>query len=475
MMRRCFLTVVSFVVALITLSSCLGDNDYTYYDDAAITDFSLGTLNRYYTVTASDGSDSTYKKTLSCSSYTFNIDQVNNKIWNADSLPKEIDATKVICSMSTKNSGSVYILNLTEDTLTYFSSSDSIDFSSPRKFVVYSTSGDAYRTYEVSVNVHQEDGDTCIWSQVTSGNSTLAGLTDMKALGDGEYLYLFANDGDETKLFTTSIDDGATWTEIDTDPALPVGSSKSTIMQNGVFFTYGDGEVLRSEDAVTWEVAGNADLKQLVGASTVNLYALSSDGNLVSSADEGASWTVETLDDEASLLPTEDISFACREMTTNTNTDKLVLIGNRSVDDYPNDSNAVVWSKVEEYSTGARSNSWNYVEFAPNNYYNRAPMAYNWQIVNYEDNNIKAICGKAKGLSTAEALDRVYHSGDDGVTWCNDSVMYIPEDLSSSLTEFAFVADGVDSVWIICGGTGQVWRGRINRVAWKKEQDYFIE
>ncbi len=467
---------MSVVLALATLSSCLGDDDdYTYYDDAAITSFSLGTLNRIYTTTASDGSDSTYTSTLSCSSYLFNIDQLNCKIWNADSLPKEVDATKVVCSMSTKNSGAVYLLNLTEDTLAYYSTSDSVDFTTPRKFVVYSTSGAVYRTYTVSVNVHQEEGDTCIWNQISSRNATIASLTDMKAIGDGEQMYLFANDGGETKLYVTSVNDGTTWTETATDPALPAGSSKSTIMQDGVFFTYGDGQVLRSEDAVTWEVTGNADLKQLVGASTVNLYALSSDGNLVSSADEGASWTVETLDDEASLLPTCDISFACHPLTTNSSTDKLVLIGNRDVDDYPNDSNAVVWSKVEEYSDGARSNAWNYVNFASNNYYNRAPNAYNWQIVNYEDNNIKAICGKAKGTSTAEPFDRIYHSADDGITWCNDSVMYMPEGFSSSETEFAFAADGAGCVWIICGGTGQVWKGRINRVLWKKDQEYFVE
>ena len=151
----------------------------------------------------------------------------------------------------------------------------------------------------------------------------------------------------------------------------------------------------------------------------------------------------------------------------------MVIIGNRSADLYPNDTTAVVWSKVDEYSDGARKNAWNYVEFSEDNK-SKAPRVTNWQTVNYDGNNIKAIAGNSiKG--SAKALSQVYHSGDDGITWLNDSIMSLPEDLSSSKTVFAMVADGVNSVVVICGGTGQVWKGRINRVAWREEQKYFKE
>ncbi len=162
-------------------------------------------------------------------------------------------------------------------------------------------------------------------------------------------------------------------------------------------------------------------------------------------------------------------------MTTNEDTDKLVLIGSRSSEDYPTDTIAMVWSKVEEYSAGARDNKWNYVDFDVDNIFHRPPVAYNWQIANYDENNIKAMCGKAKNASTAETFDRVYHSGDDGITWRNDSIMCLPEGLSCSETEFAFFADGVNSLWIVAGTSGQVWKGRMNRVAWREEDKYFLK
>ncbi len=468
------LSVVMAVLAVLT--SCLGSTEYTYYEDTAITSFALGTLNRYYTIEASDGSDSIIKRTLDCSGYVFDIDQYGGLIWNRDSLPIEIDASKVICTVTAKNSGSVLIKSMTSDSLAYYSATDSIDFTEPREFLAYSSSGMNYRSYTVSVNVHAEVGDTCIWTRMADADSAMADLEDMHGVSDGTTLYLFGSDGTNTRLFITTVTGSEAWTERAIAPALSPAAAKSMVLFGGTFYTLSEGQLLRSYDAQYWDVVAEADCRQLLGASSAHLYALSADGtSILCSGDEGQSWTEEALDDDGTLLPTEDISFACRPLTTNAYTDKIVLIGNRSSDDYPSDTTAVVWTKVDEYGTGARSNAWLYAGFGEDNLLNRAPRANNWQAINYDDNNIKAVCGKGKGQSTAVALDRVYHSGDDGITWLNDSIMSLPADLDRSTTVFAFVADKVDSVWLICGDTGQVWKGRINRVAWKKDQDYFFE
>ena len=46
------------------LASCLSDdndNNFVYYDDTAITSFSLGTVNQYLHTLSSEGEDSVYK------------------------------------------------------------------------------------------------------------------------------------------------------------------------------------------------------------------------------------------------------------------------------------------------------------------------------------------------------------------------------------------------------------------------------
>ncbi len=48
------LAIATFVMALTSLTSCLEaeEQEFIYYQDAAITSFSLGTLNRYIHATA---------------------------------------------------------------------------------------------------------------------------------------------------------------------------------------------------------------------------------------------------------------------------------------------------------------------------------------------------------------------------------------------------------------------------------------
>ena len=473
-MKKYLLSTASFILAITTLSSCLGEGDsYTYYNDAAITSFSLGTLNRYFHKQRANGTDSVYKRTLNCSSYDFYIDHNNGEIWNPDSLPLEIDASKVICTIATKNSGSVALKSLTSDSLSWYSSSDSIDFTQPREFYVYSSDGTASKKYTIHVNVHQEKADTCIWTRMLNSNSQIVALSEMKALSDGNSIYLFGNDGGSLSLLTTPIADGRVWTKESLSTTIEASALKSLLMKGGKFYTINDGSVIVSDNGTDWTTVATTDMKQLVAASTAHIYALSSGNKLMSSADDGATWTEESLDDDAALLPTEDIAFTCHKLKTNDNTDKLMIIGNRNATDFPDDNTAMVWTKVDEYSDGARKNAWNYVEFSSDNTW-KAPRVHNWQTVIYDENNIKAIAGNSLDGSK-KALSQIYQSGDDGITWLNDSVMSVPSDLSSSETAFTMVADGVNSVWIICGGTGQVWKGRINRVAWREEQKYFKE
>ena len=54
-MRKIFYMLAVFLSASVVLSSCLNsdETEATLYDDMAITSFTLGTLNRYTTITSS--------------------------------------------------------------------------------------------------------------------------------------------------------------------------------------------------------------------------------------------------------------------------------------------------------------------------------------------------------------------------------------------------------------------------------------
>ena len=151
------------LVAVTMLPSCLGDDDITVYDDVAITSFSLGTLNRYVKTTV-NGKDTTYKVSFAGSGYKMAIDQIGGRIFNADSLPVGTDVKHVVCTLSVRNSALISMKSMISDSLFTFSSTDSLDFSEPRTIRIFSTDGEHYRDYIVSVAARQYEAGTLLWT-----------------------------------------------------------------------------------------------------------------------------------------------------------------------------------------------------------------------------------------------------------------------------------------------------------------------
>lgn len=169
-MKKIFLACWVMLTATLLLPSCLGsDDDATYYDDVAITSFSLGTLNRYLTTTSSAGDDSIYKVSYAGSTYKVAIDQLGGRIFNCDSLPIKTDLKHVVCTLATRNSALVTLKSMISDSLFTFSSTDSLDFSEPRTFRVFSTDGEHHRDYVVSLSVRQYEAGTLLWTAMEDG------------------------------------------------------------------------------------------------------------------------------------------------------------------------------------------------------------------------------------------------------------------------------------------------------------------
>ena len=128
----------TLMMSVMFLTSCLGssDSDITYYNDAAITAFSVTTVNRYIHTSSKSGGDSIYKKAIS-KPVTFTIDQYRKEIYNTDSLFADCDLKHVVVAITSKNSGTIVFKSMTSDSLTVYNSSDSIDFTKPREIQVY--------------------------------------------------------------------------------------------------------------------------------------------------------------------------------------------------------------------------------------------------------------------------------------------------------------------------------------------------
>ena len=373
-MKRYIYTLCLLVLGTTLITSCLSsddDNETTTYKDTAITAFSLSTVNQTIHTTTSAGKDSTYTKTVS-SLPVFTIDHYQGKIYNTDSLPSGCDLSHILASISSKNNGVIIVNYPTAtgaDSLLYYSSTDSIDFSKPREIRVYAYNGDGYRSYTVTVNMHQAEAGKLLWEKKQASD-------------------------------------------------YPTDSKKSQ-----------------------WEnLAAQAGMKQFIGYGTKEAYALSNEGLLMVSKDEGASWEQDLLDEDAAWLPTANIAFVSYPFKYNIDTDYQLLVGTTD-----NSSKATVWRKIAEYGERSEVGQWAFIPFEPNNSYYLPKMEH--ISLAYFHDNILAIGNDGN----------IYVSTDQGITWKTKKGYTLPDGFSYS--NASMTTDDEGSLWLIDNDSQEVWRG----------------
>lgn len=431
--------------AMLSLSSCLNDKEeeVTYYDDSAMTAFRLGTVNRYHHTKAKDGvTDSTYKTSYSASSYVFYIDQLNRLVYNPDSLPYGTDAKHVLATITAKNSGTVVIAlrnKAGQDSLAYYTTTDSLDLSQPTRVRVYNMRGTAYREYTVTVNVHQQRGDEMSWSAATA--TALDGMGDRRYVRSASKLYLFGVKAGRTAGY---VQRGNVLEPLGT--TLDGSAYKNIVARGETLYALSGGSLMQSADGETWtRVATTAAPSQLLGASDARLYGMRQ-GTIVSSADGGATWTADALDAAATNLPTDNISLVSLAATANAQTNTLVLVGTRG-------DKTVTWRKVEENASGSQSQPWAYYG---DDDYNRLvlPALANLRVTAYGSSLV------AQGGD----FSAFYFSADQGLTWVANATYALPAAFDRTPSAFAL---GTDSDNMIClSKGGELWRGRVASMGW---------
>ena len=441
------------LTSMVLLSSCLDSDDVTITlnNDTAITSFTLGTLNRYVHTTSSEGTDSTYKATVTGSDYKFSIDQATHCIFNRDSLPVGTDIEHVLCSVTTLNNGGVFVQNIDSDTLNYHSSTDSLDFSVPRKFLVFATDGSGREEYTVQINVHQEEADQFVWIRHTDSND-MAALEAVKAVVLNKELFVYGAKTGKTVGYKTA--DGESWTalvEIDDEKAY-----QNLVVCNERLYMIADGSLQYSMDGESWNVVkSDVEVAQLVAANSEELYGLSADGMMLFTVDGGETWKEDVLDEDAAWLPQEEITYTCIPAKMTYNAEQIILAGISPA--VP--SIASVWRKISEHDIQSQQDKWVYMDRSDDNRF-ALPQLTNPVMMPYDDGIL------AWGVKDGE-LSPIYQSRDNGLIWKTNTRYQLPENFNGSINSFAATTDGKE-IWLVCSKSGEVWQGHLNRVVWEK-------
>lgn len=453
-MKRKFFAFIALITATLSLSSCLSSDETTveYTHDTAITAFSLGSLDRYTKTKA--GKDTLLKANVTGSDYKFYIDQAQRLIYNVDSLPCGVRDTAILATISSKNSSPILLMdiNKTDSVAAYYSSSDSINFSVPRFIRVYSSDYSSYAQYKVTVNVHKELPYEFKWHELAQNNSQLAAFSDLKAVACGDDIYVFGKTTDGTKVLKSAINDGNVWSSITMKVSLSSDAYQSAVALDGKLYISDAGKVYASADAATWtKVSENADIKQLIGASSKNLYAYTATGIAVSK-NQGVSWEAEKLDTDADFLPKQNISMNVAGVLSAKDVENVMLLGTR--DKALKDTVATTWLRTVDYDVNAEAGQWNYLEIEKNK---SGKMPWLDQVIT---------CAADTGFVALGSNGKWYKSQDAGLTWKQDKMVVLPAKFATD-GRFAFCRDKQHYYWII--RNGYVWRGRFNIDGWSKE------
>ena len=423
--------------------------------DCIVTSMTMGTLKRVMHTKNALGQDSTYEVNVTGSYYPLTIDHLGGKIYNNDSLPYGTDLSRVVFS-AVNASGSLVIRSLMTGEDTTFVATDSTDFTQPRTFVVYAADGKSQRTYEVKLNVHQEEGDSAVWHSLSAGNEAVGQMSETRALCFGGGMKVFGQVDGATRMVNiplqgTSVAPATGWQTLATNVVLQPRSVQS--YNDQLYALSAQGALVTSADGASWEIV-NTDFapQALVAAGKSGLVALAETAFYIS--EDGVEWR-EMSADSPEMLPVTNVAGTCVVSNQNGTQETFVVVGQRGEE-------TVIWRKWMDTLDG-ENYPWVNVVPSVNNLY-PFPALKDYALATYDGMTYMM------GMSMDGKMSAIYASPDNGRSW-KPGEMRLPTDgmlsMENKCTGVTIAVDGENFLWVISSGEGKVWRGRHQRLGWK--------
>lgn len=251
---------------IIIVSSCNSKDEdavadsYVSTESVAITGFSLSADIRVM-----KNLDSVY----------FSIDLEHGVVFNADSLPKGTNITKLIPKITYPSSVTSAVIEMTggthrEGTVNYYSNSmDTIDFTGDVTLTLGASGKTIEKTYRLKVNVHQTDPDTMYWDGIANLSlpSRLADPLNQKTTIHEGVVYSIIEEKDGTYTMSTTPDIFiGQWEKKAVDLGFVPLIEGFTIAPDGTFYMTDaeNGNLMSSTDGLEWQ-AIDSGWKAIIG------------------------------------------------------------------------------------------------------------------------------------------------------------------------------------------------------------------
>lgn len=453
-MRIKFLSVImSFLFVSFAITSCLdNDTNVDYSPDATIHAFGLDTVHGRH--------------------YKFTINQLSGEIFNQDSMPVGSDTIldRILIDTLSTASGLVTMKNK-EDQDSIINIADSIDLSTtkytqqkPLKVTVWAPDMIQKKEYRIWVNVHQQDPDSLDWGKTRMAPNLVIG--EQKAVILGERIFVFAK-GNSTTVYTADIKDGRSWNTVSLN-SMPANFKLASLINfnEKLYVTTEDGNVYNTENGSTWTKdislstgnvdmllvafpapTGNNNLENIVGIS--GIVTEGGEKKFTMTDKNATAW--KEIDRDSQTVPTEFPLTRLSSSVYNTisGVSTAILVGKTEYNEEKNDTSTIVWSTEDGLT-------W-YNMTAVGNF--NAPWMESPSIMYY--NNQFYIFGS--GFKS-------FYSSQNLLVWKPVMKKFLlPEALRDKETDYSTVVDKNNFIWIMSGNPADVWRGRLNKLGFKRQ------
>lgn len=436
------------LTALLLNVSCLKEDTKSVSPQAAITSFTVGYYNVKSHVINWHRRDTVISVREGGVMYPMTIDQLNNRIYNIDSLAYGSVITAVTSSVYGTGTITYRYADDPESTF-YWSMYDSIDFTRELLFSVTSTDGSYTRTYSVNVNVRKVFPDSLSWS--STGSTGFPVLSGISGVVRDDTVFCFGTDDSGMPALTYRSPVTGEWNGANHLTGFPIdGWQHKVTACGGLFHTVSDGNLYRSADGMNWSLA-RADVSGMIlsGNDDGRLWILSNDSIFAVSSDMSGWKALQRIPEH---FPDMDVTVFSYPLSTNSTITRYVFVGVES-----GCPDASVWTMLSVDSVLTKTE-------APSRADITLPSSSNLSVIRYDGS---LFC-------LGQGLDGFRQSSDNGTTWyyCDSYAdedaswnwyMQLPDGLKGNNCGFACVTDSKGYIWIMTD-EGNVWNGAITRL-----------
>lgn len=240
-------------LTIIGLCGCNSDSTADYGEvklstDVSVTAFSLSSNDKIL-----NNLDSVY----------FSIDLVGARIFNADSLPKGTDVSKLVVNITTNSASKAELTYRTaadrDSVVNYLEhATDSINFAKgPVKLHVVAADGVTSRDYQIVVNVHEMEPDSMVWNINRRRDlPTSLTATQAKTVSRNGSFYCLTADNNGNYDLATATHPAGPWTVKHLSLGFTPDVESFTATDNSFFMLDGRGSLYTSADAEQWTATG---------------------------------------------------------------------------------------------------------------------------------------------------------------------------------------------------------------------------